>query len=227
MGADSAARVELLRSLPLFEGLSDKWLRYLAAGSWLRQFRQGETICYQGDPGFTCHIVVRGKARIFLIGEEGRELSVRILGPGEIFGEMALLEDLPRLANVEALEETQTLELQHRVLLRCLSESPALALNLLRVLSARLRLSTIESEEFASLTVVERLIRQLAKLAEWSGKPVAGGVRITLPMTQQDLAAMVGASRESVNRALIQLRRQGQVRIESGWIVLLDGEQNA
>jgi CRP/FNR family transcriptional regulator len=134
---------------------------------------------------------------------------------------MALFEGLPRSANVEALEETQTLELQRDVLLGLLQQSPKLALNLLQALSARLRSSTEDAGELASLTVVERLERQLQKLAEWSGTPVPDGVRIVIPMTQQELATMIGTSRESVNRALVQLRRQGKVRLEKGWIVLL------
>ncbi len=215
-------RMTLLRSLPLFNDLDEEILRHLAENSRQRRFREGEIVCYQGDPGSTCHIIVRGRVRIFLVGQDGRELSVRIMGPGEIFGEMSLLEERPRSANVETLEETETLELRHDALLHCLRKSPALALSLLRALSARLRFSTAEAEELASLTVVERLIRQLWKLAQWSGMPVAGGVRIMVPMTQQELATMIGTSRESVNRALVRLRRQGKVRLEKGWIVLLD-----
>jgi CRP/FNR family cyclic AMP-dependent transcriptional regulator len=221
MQTNLADRVTLLQSLPLFTGLADEALHQLAENCQRRRFRTGEIVCYQGDPGSTCHIITKGRVRIFLAGEEGRELSVRILGPGEIFGEMALFEGLPRSANVEALEETQTLELQRDVLLGLLQQSPKLALNLLQALSARLRSSTEDAGELASLTVVERLERQLQKLAEWSGTPVPDGVRIVIPMTQQELATMIGTSRESVNRALVQLRRQGKVRLEKGWIVLL------
>ena len=224
MPAGLAERVEFLRSLPLFRGLSDDELRHLAAESRHRRFRAGEVIFYQADPGATCHIVVRGRVRILLIGKDGRELAVRILGPGEIVGEMALLEGLPRSASVEALEETQTLELHRDVLLTCLRTSPALALGLLRDLSARLRYVTEEAERLASLTVAERLLRRLQQLAAWSGVSAPDGVRIVPPMTQQELAALIGTSRESVNRALVRLRRQGKLRLEEGWIVLLDGE---
>jgi len=217
-------RVALLQSLPLFQGLSDEVLCLLAEESRPRVFQAGEVIFYQGEPGSTCHIIAQGRVRVFVVGEDGRELSMRILGPGEIIGEMALFEDLPRSASVEALEETRTLELHHDVLFRCLRRSPVLALSLLRALSARLRYATEEAEGLASLTVAERLMRRLRQLAEWWGMPVSGGVRILLPMTQQELATLVGTSRESVNRALVRLRRQGRVRLEEGWIVLLDEE---
>lgn len=221
MQADLADRITILQSLPLFKGLDDETLRQLAKNSRLCEFQAGEVICYQGDPGSTCHIVIQGKVRVFLVGEDGRELSVRILVPGEIFGEMALLEGLPRSANIETLENTRTLEIAHEVVLSCLRASPTLALNLLQDLSARLRSSTVDAEELALLTVDERLTRQLHKMAEWSGVPVTDGVRIMVPMTQQELATLIGTSRESVNRALVRLRRQGEVRIEKGWIVLL------
>lgn len=221
MQADWTDRVIILQSLPLFKGLDNETLRQLAKNARLREFQAGEVICYQGDPGSTCHIVIRGRVRVFLVGEDGRELSVGILTPGEIFGEMALLEGLPRSANIESLEETQTLEVTHEALLDCLRKSPVLALNLLQSLSARLRSSTVDAEELALLTVDERLTRQLHKLAEWSGVPVKDGVRIMVPMTQQELATLIGTSRESVNRALVRLRHQGKVRLEKGWIVLL------
>jgi CRP/FNR family cyclic AMP-dependent transcriptional regulator len=211
-----------LHALPLFDGLDDETLHYLAKDTWQRQFNAGDIICYQGDPGSTCHIITRGRVRVFVVDEDGRELSVRIMGPGEIIGEMALLDSLPRSASIEALEKTHTLELNRDALLWCLRESPQLSLNLLQSLSSRLRSSTAEAGELASLTVVERLMRRLQQLAELSGQPVPGGVRVMLPMTQQDLAALVGTSRESVNRALVRLRRQGKVRLEQGWVVLLD-----
>lgn len=216
-------QIAFLRSLPIFHDLSDEALNYLATESRQRVFQAGEIVCYQGDPGSTCHIIVHGRVRVFVIGEDGQELSVRFLGRGDIFGEMALFDDLPRSANVEALENTRTLELHRDVLFGCLQRSPALALSLLRALSERLRYATEEAGGLASLTVVERLLRRLQQLAEWAGTPTEDGVRITLPMNQQELATLIGTSRESVNRALVQLRRQGKVRLENGWIVLVDG----
>jgi CRP/FNR family transcriptional regulator len=210
-----------LRTVPLFQGLDDETLHHLVKDAWQRQFDAGEIICYQGDPGSTCHIIIGGRVRVFVVDEDGRELSVRIMGPGEMFGEMALLESLPRSASIEALEKTDTLELDRDALLQCLQKSPQLSLKLLQSLSSRLRSSTVEAGELASLTVVERLMRRLRELAELAGQPVPDGIRIMLPMTQQELAALVGTSRESVNRALVRLRRQGKVRLEQGWVILL------
>jgi CRP/FNR family cyclic AMP-dependent transcriptional regulator len=217
-----AARKTFLEALPLFAGFNDAELHFLAEEARERAFDTGEPIFYEGDAGHTCHIITTGKVRVYVIGEDGRELSVSILGPGEIFGEMALFDDLPRSASVEAIEPARTLELHQDVLLHGLQRSPTLALSLLRALSARLRHTTEEAEGLASMTVADRLMLQLRKLSEWAGTCVSDGMRIALPMTQQELAALVGTSRESVNRALAGLRKQGKVRLEDGWIVLLD-----
>lgn len=224
MQTNTTERVNLLHSIPLFRGLSrdSAVLRRLAEEAHLHRFQEGEVIFWQGERGSNCHIVLQGRVRILVTGEDGNELAVRILGPGEIVGEMALFENRPRSATVEALEETQTLELHRDVLIHCLRRSPELALCLLRAMSARLRYATEGAEELASLPVPERLMSKLHKLAEWSGVPVADGVRIVPPMTQRELAALVGTSRESINRALVRLRRRGKVRLEEGWIVLLD-----
>lgn len=222
-----AEREAFLRSVTLFQDLGDDVLRFLAGQSRHCVFRSDEMIFYQGDEGSACHIIMGGRVRIFVMGDDGRELSMRILGPGEIFGEMALFENLPRSASVEALEHTHTLVVHQDDLIRSLQRSPKLALALLRSLSARLRYATEEAESLASLTVTERLTWRLERLAELFGRPAPGGVRIGLPMTQQELAALVGTSRESINRSLVRLRREGKVRVDGGWIVLLDDEGRA
>ncbi len=219
---DTTELLPLLHPLPLFRELSVQEMRILLAETRHRVFQIEQLIFSQDEPGATCHILIQGRVRIFIIGEDGRELSMRILGPGEIVGEMALFENLPRSASVVALEATHTLELDQEALLRCVRRCPVLALSLLQALSARLRHTTEEAEGLASQPVPERLLRRLQQLANGSGVRVQDGIRIALPMTQQELATLVGTSRESVNRALVRLRQQGSVRLEGGWIILLD-----
>jgi len=218
--------IELLRSLPLFKGLDDHALRILSTESWHRTFEAGETLFYQGDLGTTCHLILEGRVRIFVIGEDGRELAIGIFSPGEIIGEMALFEGLPRSASVEALSHTHTLELDQSAVTRCLRRSPTLALRLLRALSARLRSTNEDAEWMMSLSVAERLMRRLRQLAQCSGRRVADGVKIMPPMTQQELATLVWTSRESVNRALSRLREEGKLRLDDGWIIVLDTPAN-
>lgn len=222
MTTDATELLPFLHSLPLFRGLSAQDMRVLVSEAHHRIFQIEQLIFYQDEPGATCHIIIQGRVRVFVIGEDGRELSMRILGPGEIVGEMALFENLPRSANVVSLDETHTLEFDQEALLRCLRRCPALALSLLQAMSARLRHTTEEAEGLASLPVPDRLLRRLQQLAHGSGVRVQDGIRIALPMTQQELATLVGTSRESINRALVKLRQQGYVRLEGGWIILLD-----
>lgn len=217
-----STRAQFLKSVSLFQGLNERALERLVQDVCQHTVEAGELLFLQGDPGHTCHIIERGKLRVFVLGEDGRELSVRILGPGEIVGEMALFDDQPRSASVEALEETHTLELHRDVFIQYVRDHPSLALSLLSGLSERLRKVTTDAEELASLTVSERLMRRLQRLSEWAGAPTRGGTRITLPLTQEELATLVGTSRESVNRALVRLRRDGRVELRDGWIVLSD-----
>ncbi|MBN1259083.1 MAG: Crp/Fnr family transcriptional regulator [Anaerolineae bacterium] len=219
---DTQELVRFLQAIPLLKGLTDHDLHILAMAAHRRVFQEGQRIYDQGEPGITCHLITRGRVKVFVASDEGHELAMRLLGPGELIGEMALFENLPRSASVVAVIPTETLELDQETLMRCLQRSPALSLSLLRAMSARLRHTTEEAEGLASLPVPERLLRRLQRLAEWSGTRVEDGIRIMPPMTQQELAALVGASRESINRALVKLRRQGVVRWDDGWIVLLD-----
>ncbi len=222
MHVDPNNVVAFLRSQPLFRDLQSSELRQLASAAHRHTFDVGTYIFHQGERGAACHILLRGKVRIFVTGEDGRELSVRLLGPGEIIGEMGLFEEAPRSASVITLEPTETVEIGRDALLRSIQRSPSIAIHLLRAMSARLRRTNEDAEWLASLPVVERLYLQLQRLVDWSGTPTEDGSRITPPMTQQDLAALVGTSRESVNRALMRLRQQGKVRLEAGWIIVLD-----
>jgi CRP/FNR family transcriptional regulator len=222
MRVDSNNVVAFLRSQPLFRDLQPRELQQLAQAARRRTFEIETYIFRQGERGAACHIILRGKVRVFVTGEDGRELSVRLLGPGEIIGEMALFEEAPRSASVVTLEPTETVEIGRDALLHSIRRSPSIAVHLLRAMSARLRRTNEDAEWLASLPVVERLYLQLQRLADWSGTPTTDGSRITPPMTQQELAALVGTSRESVNRALMRLRQQDKVRLEDGWIILLD-----
>lgn len=214
-----------LLSHPLFQALSQNDLEILARELRPRTYQAGALLFRQGDLGSTCHIITHGRVRVYVIAEDGQELSIGIFGPGELIGEMAVYDDLPRSASVQAVEETRTLELDQDALMRCLRRSHNLALGLLRAMSNRLRTTTQDAEFLATMPVAERLLRRLERLAQWSGERTTDGVRIKPAMTQQELATLVGTTRESINRALVRLRDEGLVRLDGGWIVLLDSDR--
>lgn len=223
-GKGSMKQLAFLHKVPLFANLTDSELQALAADFVPLTFRQHETILRQGDEGEMLYLIQSGRVRIYVLGEEGREISVRLLGPGEVFGELALIDDLPRSANVVAMEDTVVLTLPRSAYLDHLRRCPQLALNLMRTLSTRLRYTTIQAGSLAFLDVYRRVARKLLELAEGHGVAEAEGVRIAVPLTQQELATMVGATRESTNKALAAFRRQGLIRLQRGQIIVVNSQ---
>jgi len=216
-------RVEFLKQVPLFEGLKEAELEALARDFAPMRFQAGEMIFQQGDPGEALYLIESGQVRIYVSDEGGQETSVNLFGPGDVFGEMAVIDDMPRSANVTAMEAT----LVHRLSRECFRDhmrrAPQLMLNFMRALSIRLRYSTQQMGNLALLDVPSRLARKLIELADQHGVREPEGVRIGLTLTQSDLASLIGASRESINKALGTFRRQGFIHVHPpGHIVIAD-----
>ncbi len=211
-----------LTSFTLFAGLTEAELARLARDLLQRRFRQGETIFQQGDPGQMLYLVESGQVRIYVQDGEGQEVSVSVCGRGDVFGELALIDELPRSASAVAMEDTVVYILNRERLREHVRHSPQLALNFMKALSVRVRTST---EQLGSLTLLDipgRLARKLLELAQNHGVAEAEGVRITLALTQSDLASLTGATRESINKALGAFRRQGLILTRSGQIIIVD-----
>ena len=221
-GAQVTTVVDFLKQAPLFAGLTDTELAAVAKDFVARQFHQGETIFRQGDAGQLLYLIRSGSVRIFVIDEEGRETSVVLYGPGDVFGELAVIDEMPRSASVVAMEDTLVLTLTRDQLREHMRRAPLLALNFLKALSRRLRYSTQQVEALAVHDVPARLARNLLQLADEHGVAERGGVRINTPLTQSDLASLIGATRESINKALGAFRRRGLVNTAQGYIVIVD-----
>jgi CRP/FNR family cyclic AMP-dependent transcriptional regulator len=215
---------ELLKQMPLFAGLGDAQLDTLRKDLIRRKFQQGEAIFQQGDPGQALYLIESGQVRIYLQDEEGQETSVVVYGPGEIFGELAVIDGLPRSASVVAMEDTAVYMLNRDGFRKHMRNSPQLALNFMKALSVRVRYSTQQVESLALLDVPSRLARKLLELARQHGSVVPEGVRINLTLNQSDLAGLVGTTRESINKTLGTFRRQGLILMEQGRLTILDPE---
>jgi CRP-like cAMP-binding protein len=217
-------RVELLKGAPLFAGLTDSEVEAIARDFTQRQFGSGETIVLQGDPGEVFYLIESGQVRIFVEGAEGQETSVILYGPREVFGELSVIDGLPRSASAVAIEHTTAHVLTGECFRQHLQRYPQLAFNFLNALSIRLRYSTEQVESLALLDVPGRLARKLLELAKTHGAPEpAGALRINLTLTQSELASLTGTTRESVNKALNAFRRQGLIALTAhGAITLLD-----
>src|SRR6202042_2359811 len=164
--------------------------------------------------------VLRGRVRISFFSGEGKEVTLNVINPGEIFGEIALLDGEPRSADATAIEDTLLLVVERRHFLPFLRQNEDLFPRLLAVLCSRLRRTSITLEEIALFDLPVRLARVLLKLAVDYGRPIPGGTRIDLKLSQRDLSNLVASSRESVNKQLRQWRESGAVNIEAGFIVL-------
>jgi CRP/FNR family cyclic AMP-dependent transcriptional regulator len=194
--------VSYLKQVSLFAALSDEDLQSLAATTKRRTFRAGEVIVRRDDPGQVMYIIKEGKVKICLMSPDGQEISLVVFGKGECFGELALLDGLPRSADAVAIERVECYTLQRSDFHSAIMKNPKIAIQVLEVLSKRLRSTDQQVEDLIFLDVYGRVAKKLIELAETHGEKVGDGMRIDVRLTQQELASMVGASRESVNKVM-------------------------
>ena len=223
--------LDYLARCPLFAGVLPDDLRDVARHLRRRRFRRGEVIFHQDDPGDALHIVVSGSVKIVLPSAEGEEAIIATVHAGDFFGELALLDGAPRSATAAAVEATETLSLPRDTFLEALGRSASLRDVLLRSLAGELRRLTGHVEELHFLDLAGRLASRLLSLAREADpgpqRTAQGTLEATLdwPFTQSDLAAMIGATRQSVNRLLSDLVDRGLVRIDRDTLVITDLER--
>lgn len=177
-----------------------------------RRYPRGTVIVAEGDSNQSLYVIVSGKVKVYLTDADGREIILRFQGPGEYFGELALLDDAPRSATVIGVEPTELLVLPKAGFERCLIEHPSTAISTIRALTRRVRTLTEEVRALALLDVYGRLSRVLTQLAEDQD----GTLVVTQRLTHQEIASMVGASREMVTRILKELTVGGYVTVGNG-----------
>ncbi len=195
----------------LFAELDEDALQVLADKAIHRKYRKGNVIFVQGEQGDRCFAIVAGAVKISAYHPDGREAVMAVLAPGDVFGELSLFEDAPRSADATAIEETELLSLDAKAVTEAITANPELGLTLLRVLGRRLRHTNEALQDIAFFDVPGRVARRIADLADTHGEATDDGVLIELPLSQENLAQMVGATRESVNKALALLKRRGLV----------------
>src|SRR5690242_4500765 len=216
-----------LRRCGLFGSADDDAIETLIHVLKVRKFRRGETIFHQGDPGDALFVVDTGSVKVVLPSDEGAEPAiVAILGPGEFFGELAILDGAPHSATIVAVEPTETLVLHRDAFLSLIDTDAGLRRTLLASLAAEIRRLTGHVEDLHFLDLPGRLASRIVRLAESAGS-TSGEARIAWPYTQSELAGMIGGSRQSVNRLLADLTDQGLVRLERDHLVVPDVERLA
>ena len=219
----TSAIVEALAAIPFFGGLEPAALDRLAATMRARRFRRGEVIFHIGDPGDALLVIVSGEVKISLPSETGDEAILATLRPGDVFGELALLDGAPRSASATALGPTETVVLPRDRFRELIATEAGVRDALLASIAGELRRLTRHVEELHFLDITGRLAAQLVRLTEEGGTPTDdGAVRLRTNLTQADLAAMVGCTRQSVNKLLGQFTDDGLLRLERDAIVITD-----
>lgn len=192
----------LVARIPLLSGLEAEEQKLIAPLIELRYYPARETVVWEGEGGGALFHVLSGYLKATTAGADGQELLLSIMGPGEVFGELSLLDGQPRSASVITLEASELAMLDRASFIGLLERSPKLALNLLKVVTQRLRNLSRRAENVACMDVRTRLAEALVFLADKHGKTLGSTVHIPFKLSQHDLGSMVGATRESVNKLL-------------------------
>ncbi len=212
-----SSATQVLRTVPLFAGLSDAEVATLATLTRERRYPKGAVIVFRDDPGDALYVVAEGQVKVVLVAEDGREVILSVLGPGHVFGEMALLDEQPRSAHVIAMQDSILLVLRREDFQAQLRATPGLAIGLLRELTRRLRRADEQIGRLVLLDVNGRVASLLLGLAEEEG-----GDRITRRLTHHTIAQMIGASRETVSRTMRHLVERGLIEVARREIILRD-----
>ncbi|MCF8062172.1 MAG: Crp/Fnr family transcriptional regulator [Deltaproteobacteria bacterium] len=214
----------LIRTIPLFSTLKESDLRRLESRLVRRRYAGGEVLFHMGDEGGNLYIIQRGRVKVTIPSVEGEEVILAILSAGEILGEISLIDGKPRSATVQAMKDTEVLCLFREDFLEVLQERFDVVLGILEILADRLRHTDVLLAESRFMDITARLAKKLLDLTRAFGIQEENGVRIGVRVTQKDLASMVGATRESVNKQLRVLRESGLLSMTEGHIRVLDPE---
>lgn len=218
------AAAEALKTVPFFSILSEDEADELAERLIPRRFSPGQIIFHLGDPGGLLYIITSGKVKIAHTTPDGQEALLAILGKGDFFGELALLDESPRSATAESLAVTETLTLHRTEFMRFIDLHPNFARHVLTILARRIRHMNNQISDIFFMDLPGRLARTLLMLGEKHGVEAEDGIVIDLSLTQTDLAEMTGATRVSVNKALGRFRRQGWVKVKGRKFMLINQE---
>ena len=218
---------EFLKRVVLFQSLGDDDRKKLAAVLKPRALKKGEILFRKGDEGNTFYLIRTGSVRIVLPSDMGEEVSPALLTEGDFFGEMALLDGMPRSADAVAMEPSELYALNRNDFLSFLKNNEAAIQAIFSVISKRLRKTDDLLEDACFLTISVRFARRLVDLAWQYGKTGAdaSSVRIDLRLTQKDLASMVGATRESINKEMRVLRERGLITTEGHELTIINMER--
>ncbi len=218
MNATPTVSPLLLRNVPLFSLLPDAQLLLLASMLLRKPYPKNSTVVVAGDPADALYVVISGRLKVMMSDKEGREVILAILNQGDFFGEMGLIDQAPRSATVVTIESCELLTITQTDFTRCLQKNFDLTMNVIRGLVKRLREADKKIGSLALLDVCGRVARLLMEMAE----TVDGQKVVTKKLPKQQIAKMIGASREMVSRVMKELETSGHIEVRARQILLRD-----
>ena len=218
-------RQSVLSRAPLFEALDEDGATALQSRMTEVKLGRGERLFAEGDEGDRLYVVLDGKIKLTRAAPDGRENLLSVVGPGEMFGELSLFDPRPRTASATAITDAQLAALAHDKLLVWLTGRPEVALHLLRALAQRLRRANDVMADLVFTDVPGRVAKQLLDLADRFGEWQDDGLHVNHDLTQEERAQLVGASRETVNKALADFVTRGWIHLSARSVVLLDTDR--
>jgi CRP/FNR family transcriptional regulator, cyclic AMP receptor protein len=211
---------EVLRTVPIFSELSDEDITSLAKLASRKRYPKDTVVFFENEEGDFFFTILEGRIKVTILGDDGREVILSVLGPGDFFGEMALLDNEPRSATAIAVEESELLSLHRNDFQTVLNDNKSITSALIRVLSARLRRANHQISTLALLDVYGRVARVIVDMAREEGKRLRDGRIAFRRATHQEIANRIGTTRETVTRMLKDLERQGLIHVEGKEIVV-------
>ncbi len=218
---------EVLARAGLFQGVAQEAAEALAETLTYSEYTRGEAVFTEGERGDTLFIVLSGKVKIGRRAADGRENMLSVMGPSDMFGELSLFDPGPRTATATVVTDARLASLAHSSLRPWIKDRPDISEQLLRVLARRLRRTNDALADLIFTDVPGRVAKALLELASRFGTPEGDGVRVHHDLTQEELAQLVGASRETVNKALADFSARGWMRVDSRAVTLLDRDRLA
>ncbi len=216
---------DVVRTAPLFTALDDASAVSLRASMDSVKIAKGSILFAEGDEGDHLYVIVEGKVKLGTSSGDGRENLLSILGPGEMFGELSLFDPNPRTSTATAVTDAKLLSLGQAKLIPCLADHPPVALHLLAALAQRLRRTNEAVGDLVFSDVPGRVAKALIDLGERFGKQTDEGLFVHHDLTQEELAQLVGASRETVNKALADFAGRNWLKLDGRAVLITDVER--
>lgn len=219
--------LEYLKHIPIFEELAPADLAAISQVTIERRYKKNMIIFMEGEPGEGFHYVKSGKVKIIKMAQDGREHIINILGPGEVFAEVLLFNRGPYPATSVALEDSVIGIIKNSDLENVVAGNARIALHIIRVMSKKLLHAQMKIKTLALSDTLARTAQILTRLSQQYGRPVAGGIQIDIDMTRQDLANLIGTTRETVSRVLSSMKKDKVIDFSDQQIIIIDEKRLA